>query len=169
MQSKETGNGFEDYCQDLLDNGIFNGFKAELHVIYGPQKNVVVADKNKDTLINFCSNNYTGLASDQRIIDAAKETLDTHGYGLSSAPLMCGFQDIHQRLEEELSEFHGTEDTLLYPSGYHTNVGLFAACFGDEDAIFSDELNHQSIIDGVKLSRAKKYVYNHLDLEHLEE
>ena len=169
MEKQQEGNGFENYCKEIFESGPFSGYKAELHVIHGKQKEVVVANAEKQTVTNFCSNNYTGLAADDRIIEAAKKTLDTHGYGLSSAPLMCGFQDIHQTLERKLSTFHGTQDTLLYPSGYHTNVGLFAACFGREDAIFSDENNHSSIIDGVKLSRAKKYVYNHLDLENLEE
>jgi len=169
MEGSGEGNGFNEYCREVFESGPFSGYKAELHVIHGPQKDVVVANETKDTLVNFCSNNYTGLAADKRIVAAAHRTLDTHGYGLSSAPLMCGFQDIHQKLERELTKFHGTEDTLLYPSGYHTNVGLFSACFGAEDAIFSDELNHSSIIDGVKLSRAKKFVYNHLDLEDLEE
>lgn len=168
MESKKT-NDFEEYCREVFESGPYSGYKAELHVIHGKQAEVVVANDNKQTVTNFCSNNYTGLAADDRIIEAAKKTLDTHGYGLSSAPLMCGFQDIHQKLERELTKFHGTEDTLLYPSGYHTNVGLFAACFGAEDAIFSDSENHSSIIDGVRLSRAKKFVYNHLDLEMLEE
>lgn len=168
MESKGS-NDFNEYCKNVFESGPFSGYKAELHVIHGKQKEVVVANESKDTVTNFCSNNYTGLAADDRIIEAAKKTLDTHGYGLSSAPLMCGFQDIHQKLERELAAFHGTEDTLLYPSGYHTNVGFFAACFGPEDAIFSDEFNHSSIIDGVKLSKAKKFVYNHLDLEMLEE
>ena len=160
---------FVDYCQKVFESGPFSGYKAELHVIHGPQAEVVVANTTKETVTNFCSNNYTGLASDPRIIEAAKKTLDTHGYGLSSAPLMCGFQDIHQVLERKLAAFHGTEDTLLYPSGYHTNVGIFAACFGSEDAIFSDENNHSSIIDGIRLSKAKRFIYKHLDLEMLEE
>lgn len=168
MESKGS-ESFVEYCREVFESGPFSGYKAELHVIHGKQAEIVVANETKETVINFCSNNYTGLASDDRIIEAAKKTLDTHGYGMSSAPLMCGFQDIHQKLERELSKFHGTDDTLLYPSGYHTNVGLFAACFGSEDAIFSDENNHSSIIDGVRLSKAKKFVYRHLDLEMLEE
>jgi len=169
MEQTPKSNEFEEYCREVVESGPFSGYKAELHVIHGKQEEVVVANENKQTVTNFCSNNYTGLAADDRIIAAAKRTLDTHGYGLSSAPLMCGFQNIHQQLERELAEFHGTEDTLLYPSGYHTNVGFFAACFGSEDAIFSDEYNHASIIDGVRLCKAKKFVYNHLDLDHLEE
>ncbi|CAI2360331.1 unnamed protein product [Moneuplotes crassus] len=168
----EKDNGFDEYCREVFEDGPFSGYHAEIHVIHGKQKDVVVANDiegKAKRVINFCSNNYTGLAADDRIIAAAKRTLDTHGYGLSSAPLMCGFQDIHQQLERELSEFHGTDDTLLYPSGYHTNVGLFAACFGEEDAIFSDALNHASIIDGIKLSKAKRFVFRHLDLDHLEE
>lgn len=169
METRTGTEGFNEYCRQVVESGPFSGYKAELHVIHGKQKEIVVANENKQTVINFCSNNYTGLAADDRIIKAAHKTLDTHGFGLSSAPLMCGYQDIHQQLERELTAFHETEDTLLYPSGYHTNVGIFAACFGPEDAIFSDEYNHSSIIDGVRLSKAKKFVYNHLDLEMLEE
>lgn len=169
MEGEKEMSNLEAYCKNVFEDGPYSGYKAELHIIHGKQKDIVVANEEKQTVINFCSNNYTGLAADDRIIAAAHRTLDTHGYGLSSAPLMCGYQDIHQKLERELTAFHGTEDTLLYPSGYHTNVGLFAAFFGAEDAIFSDENNHSSIIDGVRLSRAKKFVYSHLDLEMLEE
>lgn len=169
MEKEATDGGFEEHCKEVFESGPFSGYKAELHVIYGKQKEIVVAGDTQETVTNFCSNNYTGLAADDRIIQAAKDTMDTHGYGLSSAPLMCGFQDIHQTLEKKLSKFHGTEDTLLYPSGYHTNVGVFSACFGREDAIFSDENNHSSIIDGIKLSKARKHVYDHLDIAMLEE
>jgi 7-keto-8-aminopelargonate synthetase-like enzyme len=103
------------------------------------------------------------------MVKAAEETMKTHGYGLSSAPLMCGYQNIHKELEKKIAEFHGVEDAILYPSGYHTNVGTFQACFGQEDAIFSDAENHASIIDGIRLSKAKKFVYRHLDTKHLEE
>jgi len=169
MEETPDYSGFSKHCETAFDNLPFYNYKKEIHAIHGKQQDIVVANDTLDTLVNFCSNNYTGLAADDRIIAAAKRTLDTHGYGLSSAPLMCGFQDIHQKLEKELSAFHGTEDTCLYPSGYHSNLGIFAACFGSEDAVFSDELNHSSIIDGIRLCKAKKYVFDHLDLEMLEE
>jgi glycine C-acetyltransferase len=164
----ENSDPFSEYCKYVVEAGPFDGFKAIEHVIHGKQASTVVAD-NMQTVHNFCSNNYSGLASDPRIVQAAEDTLKTHGYGLSSAPLMCGFQNIHKTLEKKIAEFHGTEDAILYPSGYHTNLGVFQACFTSEDAIFSDQENHASIIDGIRLSRAKKFVYRHLDLEHLEE
>lgn len=167
MEKKEE-HPFVQYCDFIVESGPFDGLRALEHIIHGKQNSTVVADNNQ-TVHNFCSNNYSGLASDPRIVKAAEETLKTHGYGLSSAPLMCGFQDIHKKLEKELAKFHSTEDTLLYPSGYHTNVGVFQACFNKEDAIFSDAENHASIIDGIRLSKAKKYVYRHLDIDHLEE
>lgn len=159
---------FTEMCKFVVDSGPFDGFRAVEHIIHGKQATTVIAD-NMQTVHNFCSNNYSGLASDERIIAAAEETMKTHGYGLSSAPLMCGFQNIHKKLEKELAKFHGTEDAILFPSGYHTNVGVFQACFTDQDAIFSDQENHASIIDGIRLCRSKKYVFRHLDLEHLEE
>lgn len=168
MENNTEQDPFVEYCSFITESGPFDGFKAVERVIHGKQATTVVADNNQ-TVHNFCSNNYSGLASDPRIVKAAEDTLKTHGYGLSSAPLMCGFQNIHKKLEQELAKFHGTEDTLLYPSGYHTNVGVFQACFNQQDAIFSDAENHASIIDGIRLSKAKKYVYRHLDLEHLEE
>ena len=159
---------FTDMCKMIVENGPFDGFRAVEHIIHGKQDTTVVAD-NMQTVHNFCSNNYSGLAGDPRIIQAAKDTMDTHGYGMSSAPLMCGFQNIHKKLERALADFHGTEDTILFPSGYHTNVGVYQACFNEDDAIFSDQENHASIIDGIRLCKAKKYVFRHLDLEHLEE
>lgn len=159
---------FLNYCQFIVDSGPFSGHKAKEHIIQGKQDTVVEIDQY-NTVLNFCSNNYSGLASDPRIIEAAERTLKTHGYGMSSAPLMCGFQNLHKELERRIARFHGTEDSILYPSGYHTNVGVFQACFNENDAIFSDRENHASIIDGIRLSKAKKFVYKHLDLEQLEE
>jgi glycine C-acetyltransferase len=164
----EAADSFVEYCNFIFESGPFDGHKAILHVIKGRQGTTVEHMERKKQMANFASNNYSGLASDERIVEAAIATLKTHGYGMSSAPLMCGFQDIHKKLEQKLSEFHSQEDTLLYPSGYHTNVGVFAACFNKEDAIFSDAENHASIIDGIRLSKAKKYVYKHLDIDHLE-
>lgn len=159
---------FIQYCDFVVKAGPFSGYCALEHIIHGKQDATVVAD-NMQTVNNFCSNNYSGLASDERIVQAAADTLKTHGYGLSSAPLMCGYQDIHKKLEKVIAKFHGTEDAILYPSGYHTNLGVFQACFGPEDALFSDQENHSSIIDGMKLSKAKKFVYRHMDIDHLEE
>lgn len=157
-----------DYCDFVVNSGPFDGYKAILH-IFKSKQDTIVEHSEYNTLQNFTSNNYSGLAGDDRMVEAAYETMKKYGYGMSSAPLMCGFQDIHKKLEDKLSEFHSTEDTILYPSGYHTNVGLFQALFNSADCIFSDEENHSSIIDGCRLSTAKTFVYRHLDLEHLEE
>ena len=168
----EEGEGdrdeFTEMCKFVVDSGPFDGYSPTEHIIKGKQDTVVTVDSGL-RVVNFCSNNYSGLASDDRIVEAANKIMKTHGYGMSSAPLMWGFQDIHKKLEKALAEFHGTDDCLLFPSGYHTNVGVFQACFNDEDAIFSDAENHASIVDGVRLWKAKRFIYRHLDLVHLEE
>ncbi|CAI2369794.1 unnamed protein product [Moneuplotes crassus] len=165
---KKAQDEFVEYCDFIVKSGPFDGYQAVEHIIHGKQGSTVVAD-NMQTVHNFCSNNYSGLAGDPRMVEAAAETMKTHGYGLSSAPLMCGYQDIHKKLERVIADFHGTEDAILYPSGYHTNLGLFQACFNENDALFSDQENHASIIDGMRLCKAKKFVYKHLDTKHLEE
>jgi len=124
---------------------------------------------NGRTVINFCANNYLGLANHPHVIAAAKAALDTHGYGLSSVRFICGTQDIHQRLEQKLTDFLGTEATILYAAAFDANGGVFEPLFGDEDAIISDELNHASIIDGVRLCKAQRLRYRHNDMVDLEE
>lgn len=120
------------------------------------------------TVLNFCANNYLGLSDNPELIAKAKEALDTHGLGLSSVRFICGTQDIHKELEKKIAEFHQTEDAILYGSCFDANAGIFEALLGPEDAIFSDALNHASIIDGVRLSKAQKFRYNHLDFVDLE-
>ncbi len=120
-------------------------------------------------VINFCANNYLGLSSHPRVVAAAKETLDTHGYGMSSVRFICGTQDIHKQLEAKLSEFLGTEDTILYAAAFDANGGVFEPLFNEQDAIISDELNHASIIDGVRLCKAQRQRYKHDDMADLEE
>ncbi|MBT5699245.1 MAG: glycine C-acetyltransferase, partial [Flavobacteriales bacterium] len=120
-------------------------------------------------VLNFCANNYLGLSSHPEVIQAAKDTLDTHGYGMSSVRFICGTQDIHKILEEKLSNFLGTEDTVLYAAAFDANGGVFEPLFSKEDAIISDELNHASIIDGVRLCKAKRYRYKNNDMESLED
>ncbi|WP_421133083.1 glycine C-acetyltransferase [Alteromonas sp. A079] len=120
-------------------------------------------------VINFCANNYLGLANNDALIDAAKEGLDSHGFGVASVRFICGTQDIHKQLESEISDFLGTEDTILYPSCFDANGGLFETILGPEDAIISDALNHASIIDGVRLSKAKRYRYANNSMAALEE
>jgi len=120
-------------------------------------------------VINFCANNYLGLASDPKVIEAAKNALDTHGFGLASVRFICGTQDIHKILEEKISKFLGTEDTILYAAAFDANGGVFEPLFDDRDAIISDALNHASIIDGVRLCKAQRFRYNHDDMADLEE
>ena len=118
--------------------------------------------------MNFCANNYLGLSSHPRVVQAAKEAIDTHGFGMSSVRFICGTQDIHKELEKKLSEFLGTEDTILYAAAFDANGGVFEPLFGAEDAIISDALNHASIIDGVRLCKAMRYRYEHNNMEDLE-
>jgi glycine C-acetyltransferase len=122
-----------------------------------------------ETVINFCANNYLGLSSHPKVIEAAKKTLDTHGYGMSSVRFICGTQDIHKELEQKISSFFGTEDTILYAAAFDANGGVFEPLFLQDDAIISDELNHASIIDGVRLAKAARYRYKHSDMNDLEE
>ncbi len=141
-------------------------FKAE-RVIVSPQGSVIrVADGAE--VLNLCANNYLGLADDPRIVAAAKEALDRWGYGLASVRFICGTQDVHKQLEERISAFLGTEDTILYSSCFDANGGLFETLLGDQDAVISDELNHASIIDGIRLSKARRLRYRNRDMADLE-
>lgn len=119
-------------------------------------------------VINFCANNYLGLSSHPKVIEAAKKTIDSHGYGMSSVRFICGTQDIHKQLEEKISKFLGTEDTILYAAAFDANGGVFEPLFSAQDAIISDELNHASIIDGVRLCKAQRFRYKNCDMEDLE-
>src|ERR1044071_6034960 len=123
---------------------------------------------NGKEVINFCANNYLGLSSHPRVIAAAKHPIDTHGFGMSSVRFICGTQDIHKELEKKISDFLGTEDTILYAAAFDANGGVFEPLFGAEDAIISDELNHASIIDGVRLCKAMRYRYKHNDMTDLK-
>jgi glycine C-acetyltransferase len=123
---------------------------------------------NGKAVINFCANNYLGLSSHPRVIDAAKKAIDTHGFGMSSVRFICGTQDIHKELEQKISTFLGMEDTILYAAAFDANGGVFEPLFGAEDAIVSDELNHASIIDGVRLCKSMRYRYKHNDMGDLE-
>src|SRR5207248_11482486 len=119
--------------------------------------------------INFCANNYLGLSGNPKVVQAAKNVMDTHGYGLSSVRFICGTQDIHKQLEAKISAFLGTEDTILYAAAFDANGGVFEPLFNEQDAIISDELNHASIIDGVRLCKAQRFRYKHNTMEELEE
>jgi glycine C-acetyltransferase len=143
-----------------------NLFKKE-RIITTPQ-GAVIQTKDGREVINFCANNYLGLSADARVIDAAKKAIDTHGYGMSSVRFICGTQDIHKELEAKISEFLKTEDTILYAAAFDANGGVFEPLFGSEDAIISDELNHASIIDGVRLCKAMRYRFKHNNMEDLK-
>ena len=141
-------------------------YKRE-RVITTPQGAVIRTTEGKE-VINFCSNNYLGLSAHPRIIQAAKQAIDSHGYGMSSVRFICGTQDIHKELEKRISDFLKTDDTILYAAAFDANGGVFEPLFGAEDAIISDELNHASIIDGVRLCKAMRYRYKHNDMADLQ-
>jgi glycine C-acetyltransferase len=140
-------------------------FKSE-RIIESPQGPEIMVNGKK--VLNFCANNYLGLSAHPRVIEAAKKAIDDRGYGMSSVRFICGTQDIHKELEQLISEFLGTEDTILYAAAFDANGGVFEPLFGEQDAIISDALNHASIIDGVRLCKAQRYRYNHNDMADLE-
>ncbi len=152
--------------KELDEVKISGRFKSE-RVIESTQKSEISVNNNK--VLNFCANNYLGLASNKKVIARAKETLDSHGFGMASVRFICGTQDIHKQLENKISEFLDKEDTILYAAAFDANGGLFEPLFNDQDAIISDELNHASIIDGIRLCKAKRFRYKHNDMKDLEE
>ncbi|ATD67129.1 glycine C-acetyltransferase [Luteimonas chenhongjianii] len=154
---------YADTLDEIRDAGLF---KAE-RVITGPQSAEITLEDGR-TVLNFCANNYLGLADHPDIIAAAKNALDTHGFGMASVRFICGTQDLHKQLEKTIADFFGKQDTILYAACFDANGGLFEPLLGEEDAIISDALNHASIIDGVRLCRAKRYRYANCDMADLE-
>jgi len=154
----------QNELQTIEDNGIF---KKE-RIITSPQ-DAEITISTGETVLNFCANNYLGLSSHPEVIQAAKDTMDTHGFGMSSVRFICGTQDIHKTLERKISEFYGTEDTILYAAAFDANGGVFEPLLGEGDAIISDSLNHASIIDGVRLCKASRYRYENSNMEDLEQ
>lgn len=144
------------------------GLYKKERIITSPQGADITVQGGKE-VINFCANNYLGLSADPKVIAAAKEAMDSHGYGLSSVRFICGTQDIHKELERKIAEFLGTENTILYAAAFDANGGVFEPLFNEQDAIISDELNHASIIDGVRLCKAQRKRYKHNDMADLEE
>lgn len=142
-------------------------FKKE-RIIVTPQGADIKVNSGAE-VVNFCANNYLGLSSHPKVIEAAHKTLDSHGFGMSSVRFICGTQDIHKTLEKKIADFFGTEDTILYAAAFDANGGVFEPLFSEEDAIISDELNHASIIDGVRLCKAQRYRYKNNDMADLEE
>ena len=161
---KNYQNQFKSTLSEIKKNGLFK----EERIINSSQQ-IQIKTKDFGEVLNFCSNNYLGLANDYRLIDAAKQALDKYGFGLASVRFICGTQDIHKKLEYKISEFFGTEDTILYPSCFDANGGLFETILTKEDAVISDSLNHASIIDGIRLSKAKRYRYLNNNMEDLEQ
>ena len=163
MTRKEILAGYKKTVDDIRDAGLFKG-EAPL---MSPQGAHVKLDDGREMLC-MCANNYLGLGDNKRLIDAAKRTYDERGYGVASVRFICGTQDIHKKLEQKISKFLGTDDTILYSSCFDANGGLFETILGEEDAVISDELNHASIIDGVRLCKAKRFRYKNNDMEDLE-
>lgn len=158
----------KEHLQNEL-NAIQEGgiFKRERIIVTPQGANVKVS--SGDEVVIMCANNYLGLSSHPEVIQAAKDTLDTHGFGMSSVRFICGTQDIHKELEKRIADFYGTEDTILYAAAFDANGGVFEPLFTEEDAIISDELNHASIIDGIRLCKAHRYRYKHSDMADLEQ
>lgn len=162
---------YKDFKKHLIkeiDNTKSSGLYKSERVITSPQSSKINTTEMSE-IINLCSNNYLGLSSHPLVLEAAKETIDSHGFGLSSVRFICGTQDIHKKLEDKISDFLGTEDTILYAAAFDANGGVFEPLFGPEDAIISDELNHASIIDGIRLCKAQRHRYKHNDMSDLEE
>ena len=153
----------ENELTSIREAGLFK----EERIITSPQGPVIKISTGQEVL-NFCANNYLGLSAHPEVVKAAKDTLDTHGFGMSSVRFICGTQDIHKKLENRIADFYQTEDTILYAAAFDANGGLFEPLLGPEDAIISDALNHASIIDGVRLCKAKRYRYANGDMEDLE-
>ena len=149
--------------EEIKDNGLY---KKE-RIITSPQ-DAEITISTGEKVINFCANNYLGLSSNKEVVQAAKDAMDTHGFGMSSVRFICGTQDIHKELEQKIADFYGTEDTILYAACFDANGGVFEPLLGTEDAIISDSLNHASIIDGVRLCKAARYRYENSNMEDLE-
>jgi len=158
---------YQAFLQQELKSIQESGLFKKERVITTPQ-DAIIKVVGGQTVLNFCANNYLGLSSHPRVVKAASRALETHGYGMSSVRFICGTQDIHKQLEESIARFCGTEDTILYAACFDANGGVFEPLFSDEDAIISDELNHASIIDGVRLCKAVRYRYKHADMNDLE-
>lgn len=157
----------KQHLQQEIENIKNDGLFKEERVIVSPQDAVIKIDTGQE-VINFCANNYLGLSSHPEVIQAAKDAMDTHGFGMSSVRFICGTQDIHKTLEQKIAHFYGTEDTILYAAAFDANGGVFEPLLSAEDAIISDSLNHASIIDGVRLCKAKRYRYSNSDMADLE-
>ncbi|MFM2214622.1 MAG: 2-amino-3-ketobutyrate coenzyme ligase [Bacteroidota bacterium] len=156
----------QQHLQNELDTIEQNGIFKRERIITSPQGAEITV--NGKTVLNFCANNYLGLSSHPEVVQAAKDALDSHGFGMSSVRFICGTQDIHKTLEQKIAQFYGTEDTILYAAAFDANGGVFEPLLGEEDCIISDSLNHASIIDGVRLCKAARYRYENSNMDDLE-
>lgn len=166
-KNKKMYGKIKQHLQQELDTIAENGLYKKERIITSPQGAEITV--NGKTVLNFCANNYLGLSSHPEVVQAAKDALDTHGFGMSSVRFICGTQDIHKELEETIAKFYGTEDTILYAAAFDANGGVFEPLLGEEDCIISDSLNHASIIDGVRLCKAARYRYENNNMADLEE
>ena len=157
----------QQHLQKEIEQIKEDGLYKEERIITTPQDAIIKTTQGKD-VINFCANNYLGLSSHPEVIQAAKDAMDTHGFGMSSVRFICGTQDIHKELEQKIADFYETEDTILYAAAFDANGGVFEPLLGKEDAIISDSLNHASIIDGVRLCKAARYRFANNDMADLE-
>ncbi len=157
----------KEHLQKELEHIEESGLLKKERIITSAQDAAITLDDGSE-VINFCANNYLGLSSHPRVVDAAKRAIDSHGFGMSSVRFICGTQDIHKELEKKIADFYGTEDTILYAAAFDANGGVFEPLFGPEDAIISDSLNHASIIDGVRLCKAKRFRYENNNMADLE-
>ena len=157
----------QQHLQNELDTIEANGIFKKERIITSPQ-GAEITISTGETVLNFCANNYLGLSSHPEVVQAAKDALDSHGFGMSSVRFICGTQDIHKTLEQKIAQFYGTEDTILYAAAFDANGGVFEPLLGEQDAIISDSLNHASIIDGVRLCKAARYRYDNSDMADLE-
>ena len=157
----------KDFLQKEIDAIKENGLYKKERIIVSPQ-GAEIEINTGEKVLNFCANNYLGLSSHPEVVQAAKDALDSHGFGMSSVRFICGTQDIHKQLEKEIADFYGTEDTILYAAAFDANGGVFEPLLGAEDCIISDSLNHASIIDGVRLCKAARYRYENNKMEDLE-
>lgn len=158
----------KEHLQSELDAIVENGLYKKERIITSPQGAEITVSTGEKVL-NFCANNYLGLSSHPEVVQAAKDALDSHGFGMSSVRFICGTQDIHKELEQKIADFYGTEDTILYAAAFDANGGVFEPLLGEEDAIISDSLNHASIIDGVRLCKAARYRYENNNMDDLEQ
>jgi glycine C-acetyltransferase len=160
-------NNFQEHLNSVLSEIKAAGLYKNERIIVSPQGAEIKLDTGQ-TVLNFCANNYLGLSNNSKLIEAAKASMDSHGYGMSSVRFICGTTDIHKKLEQKIADFFGTEDTILYAACFDANGGVFEPLLTEEDAIISDSLNHASIIDGVRLCKAHRYRYENSDMEDLE-